>query len=87
MAERLPTKALPPRLTQASRTTQNPLLTYGHGTTAETGCSITGGAFYQNAYFYADYCGDWIRSFDPASGTSAQFASEIAKPVDLEVGK
>ena len=65
---------------------QNPLLAYGHGTTAETGCSITGGAFYQNAYFYADYCGDWIRSFDPASGTSAQFASEIAKPVDLEVG-
>ncbi len=64
----------------------NPLLTYGHGTTAETGCSITGGAFYQNAYFYADYCGDWIRSFDPASGTSAPFASGIAKPVDLEVG-
>jgi glucose/arabinose dehydrogenase len=65
---------------------QNPLLAYGHGTTAETGCSITGGAFYQNAYFYADYCGDWIRSFDPASGTSAPFASGIVKPVDLEVG-
>jgi glucose/arabinose dehydrogenase len=64
----------------------NPLLTYGHGTTAETGCSITGGAFYQNAYFYADYCGDWIRSFDPASGTTAPFASGIVKPVDLEVG-
>jgi glucose/arabinose dehydrogenase len=65
---------------------QNPLFAYEHGTTAETGCSITGGAFYQNAYFYADYCGDWIRSFDPASGTSAPFASGIVKPVDLEVG-
>lgn len=65
---------------------QNPLLAYGHGTTAETGCSITGGAFYQNAYFYADYCGDWIRSFDPASGTTAPFASGIVKPVDLELG-
>ena len=65
---------------------QDPLLAYGHGTTAETGCSITGGAFYQNAYFYADYCGHWIRSFDPASGTSAPFASGIVKPVDLEVG-
>jgi len=65
---------------------RNPLLAYGHGTTAETGCSITGGAFYQNAYFYADYCGDWIRSFDPARGTSAPFASGIVKPVDLEVG-
>jgi len=65
---------------------RNPLLTYGHGTSAETGCSITGGAFYQNAYFYADYCGDWIRSFDPARGTSAPFASGIVKPVDLEVG-
>lgn len=65
---------------------QNPLLAYGHGTTAETGCSITGGAFYQNAYFYADYCGDWIRSFDPASGTTVPFASGIVKPVDLELG-
>jgi glucose/arabinose dehydrogenase len=65
---------------------KNPLLAYGHGTTAETGCSITGGAFYQNAYFYADYCGHWIRSFDAASRTTAPFASGIVKPVDLEVG-
>jgi glucose/arabinose dehydrogenase len=76
---------------------QNPVYTYTHGTTADTGCSITGGAFYdpatvrfpaqyQGDYFYADYCGGWIRSFDLATGASSAFASGIAKPVDLEVG-
>jgi glucose/arabinose dehydrogenase len=76
---------------------QNPLFSYAHGTTADTGCSITGGAFYdpatarfpsqyQGKYFYADYCGGWIRTFDPASGTSGAFASGLVKPVDLEVG-
>jgi glucose/arabinose dehydrogenase len=76
---------------------QNPLFTYAHGTTPETGCSITGGAFYDPAtarlpsqyggkYFYADYCGGWIRTLDPATGTSGAFASGLVKPVDLEVG-
>ncbi len=65
---------------------QDPVFAYGHGATAETGCSITGGAFYQDAYFYTDYCGGWIRSFDAASGASAPFATGIVKPVDLEVG-
>ncbi|HKO24439.1 MAG TPA: hypothetical protein VJY65_06815 [Chloroflexota bacterium] len=68
-----------------------------HGTTADTGCAVTGGAFYdpatmrfpaqyQGEYFYADYCGGWIGSFEPATGTSGAFASGIVKPVDLEVG-
>lgn len=76
---------------------QNPVFSYANGTTADTGCSITGGAFYdpararfpaqyQGEYFYADYCGGWIKSFDPASGTSSAFASGLVKPVDLEVG-
>ncbi len=76
---------------------KNPAFTYAHGTTADTGCSVTGGAFYdpatvrfpaqyQGDYFYADYCGGWIRSFDPATGSSSAFASGIVKPVDLEVG-
>jgi len=76
---------------------QNPLLSYAHGTTADTGCSITGGAFYdpatvrlpsqyQGKYFYADYCSGWIRIFDPASGTNNAFASGLVKPVDIEVG-
>jgi glucose/arabinose dehydrogenase len=77
---------------------QNPVLSYNHsGDAASTGCSITGGAFYdpatvrfpsqyQNDYFYTDYCGGWIRSFDPTTGASAGFASGIVNPVDLEVG-
>ncbi len=76
---------------------QNPVFSYAPGTTPETGCSITGGAFYdpatarfpsqyQDEYFYADYCGGWIRSFDPATGTSSAFASRLVNPVDLEVG-
>ena len=76
---------------------KNPVFSYAHGTTGDTGCSITGGAFYdpatvrfpaqyQGDYFYADYCGGWIRRFDPATGESSAFASGIVKPVDLEVG-
>jgi len=81
---------------------KDPLLAYPHPgidpSAPTTGCSITGGAFYdpttatnafasyQGDYFYTDYCSGWIRSFDPADGTSAAFASGIVKPVDLEVG-
>jgi glucose/arabinose dehydrogenase len=76
---------------------RDPLFYYGHGNTAETGCSITGGAFYdpattrfpaqyQDDYFYADFCGGWIRSLDLTTGTSSAFASGIVKPVDLELG-
>ena len=76
---------------------QNPEFSYTHGTTADTGCAITGGAFYdpatvrfpaqyQGEYFYADFCSGWIRSFDPATRQSAGFASGLVKPVDLEVG-
>jgi glucose/arabinose dehydrogenase len=44
-----------------------PVLEYNHG----QGCSITGGYVYrgnaipaiQGYYFYADYCGGWVRSF------------------------
>jgi glucose/arabinose dehydrogenase len=76
---------------------QNPVFSYAHGATADTGCSITGGAFYdpatvrfpaqyQGDYFYADFCGGWIRSLDLDTRTSSAFASGIVKPVDLEVG-
>jgi glucose/arabinose dehydrogenase len=81
---------------------QDPLLAYPHpgispDPTVATGCAITGGAFYdpatarlpsqyQGKYFYADLCDGWIRSFDPATGTSSAFASGLVKPVDLEVG-
>ena len=63
-----------------------------------TPCAITGGAFYApqtaqfpadyvNDYFFADYCGGWIRKLDPAHGnTVTNFATGIASPVDLKVG-
>jgi glucose/arabinose dehydrogenase len=76
---------------------RSPLLSYGHGTGPSTGCAIAGGAFYNpttpqfpasftGKYFYADLCSGWIRLFDPATGTSAPFASGIGSPVDLKVG-
>lgn len=60
-------------------------------------CAVTGGTFYDpptqlypnsfvGQYFFADYCGGWIRSLDPSSATSASFARNIAAPVDLKVG-
>ena len=74
-----------------------PLFAYQHGSSATTGCAITGGAFYNPAtvqfaagfvgkYFFADLCSGWIRVFDPATATASSFASGISQPVDLKVG-
>jgi glucose/arabinose dehydrogenase len=61
-------------------------------------CAITGGTFYAPAvpqfptdyvddYFFADFCGGWIRKLDPNNGnTVVNFASGIPSPVDLKVG-
>lgn len=76
---------------------RSPLFEYGHGSSATTGCAITGGAFYNPAinrfppqytgqYFFADFCGGWIRVFDPASAQAAAFATGISSPVDLTTG-
>lgn len=76
---------------------RSPLHSYGHGTSASTGCAITGGAFYNpptatfpasytGKYFFADFCGGWIRLFDPATGNASAFASNVPNPVDLRVG-
>jgi len=75
---------------------RSPLFFYGHGTSATTGCAITGGAFYDpetqdfpdsflGKYFFADFCSGWIRLFDPATGTASAFASAISSPVDLQL--
>ncbi len=60
-------------------------------------CAITGGAFYNpqiiqfpsnfvGRYFFADFCGGWIRTLDPANGNAvADFATGISLPVDLQV--
>jgi glucose/arabinose dehydrogenase len=70
-----------------------PLYAYNHS----NGCAITGGAFYNpqtgqfppsytSTYFFADYCGGWIRQRDPDTGVVTTFATGIASPVDLKVG-
>lgn len=60
-------------------------------------CAITGGAFYDpqvpqfpsnfaGNYFFADFCGGWIRRLDPANGNAvSDFATGISSPVDLKV--
>jgi glucose/arabinose dehydrogenase len=74
-----------------------PLFAYMHGVGTSTGCAITGGAFYEptlaqfpstfvGRYFFADFCSGWIRTFDPANNSTADFASGVSLPVDLKVG-
>ena len=76
---------------------RSPLFSYAHGFGPITGCAIAGGAFYNPAtvqfpqsfvgkYFFADLCSNWIRVFDPATGTASGFATNISTPVDLKVG-
>ena len=69
---------------------------YAYANDAQT-CAITGGAFYNpqviqfpatyvGNYFFADFCGGWIRTLDPAMGNAvAGFATGISLPVDLQV--
>ncbi|MFL6198884.1 MAG: PQQ-dependent sugar dehydrogenase [Thermoanaerobaculia bacterium] len=74
-----------------------PLYAYRHGPTPETGCAISGGAFYDpeeaqfpseylGTYFFADFCSGWIRRLDPATGTARAFATDIGGPIGLQVG-
>jgi glucose/arabinose dehydrogenase len=78
-----------------------PVHEYSHGSTEITGCSITGGAFYNpnnvqfpsaysGDYFFADFCSGWIRILEPIPGggfAARGFATGIARPVDLEVSE
>ena len=75
-----------------------PVYFYSHTTGSVIGCAITGGTFYNpvvanfpatyvGKYFFADFCGNWIKTVDPANGFAvADFASGLAAPVDLHVG-
>jgi glucose/arabinose dehydrogenase len=84
----------------------DPIFAYAYGqdrTSTTTGCSITGGVFYnpttvlfpqeyEGDYFFADFCNGWIRTLEPTPGEASGFAaSEFAKglerPIDLEVSK
>jgi glucose/arabinose dehydrogenase len=72
----------------------SPLFAYDRRTTGD--CAITGGSFYNpiteqfpaeyvGAYFFADFCGGWIRRLDPDGPTTSAFAAGISFPVDLQV--
>ena len=61
------------------------------------GCAITGGTFYDppvmrfplsyaHDYFFADFCGNWIKKLDLTTNTVTDFATGIPNPVDLKVG-
>ena len=69
----------------------SPLYAYSH----EDGCSIAGGSFfnplrpnfpisYWGAYFFADYCGGWIKVRRP-DGAVSDFATGVSRPVDVQV--
>jgi glucose/arabinose dehydrogenase len=71
----------------------NPFYTYTH----DSGCAITGGAFYETdlptfpaayhgQYFFADYCAGWIRRLNPETAGVSGFATGATGPVDVDVG-
>ncbi|MDX6693496.1 MAG: hypothetical protein QOF02_1099 [Blastocatellia bacterium] len=73
---------------------RDPLFQYANDAST---CAITGGTFYNpprvqfpsnylGKYFYSDFCGGYIRMFDPATSSSTGFATGINAPVDLQVG-
>jgi glucose/arabinose dehydrogenase len=75
-----------------------PVHEYAHGSTDTTGCSITGGTFYNPTtgqfpsgyvgdYFFADFCNGWIRTYDPSTNAATGFATGLSGVVDLEVSK
>lgn len=78
-----------------------PIFAYRHGDTNTTGCAITGGTFYNprssatrkfpadytSDYFFADVCNGWIRRYDPATDKAYGFATGLANPVDVQVGR
>ncbi|MEX1245459.1 MAG: PQQ-dependent sugar dehydrogenase [Thermoanaerobaculia bacterium] len=71
----------------------DPYYFYSH---AGGACSIAGGGFYNpevpqfpadytGDYFFADYCGDWIKRIDTTNLAVTDFATGISSPVDLHV--
>lgn len=76
---------------------RSPIFSYQHGSGNDKGIAISGGVFYNPAtaqfpsdyvgdYFFADFGNQWIRRFDPATGTAELFASNTpAGLVDLRV--
>lgn len=77
---------------------RSPVYAYRHEGGDVKGCAITGGAFYDPStarypkdyvgdYFFADFCGHWIKRWNPRTGQVSGFATATRlHPVDLEVG-
>jgi glucose/arabinose dehydrogenase len=80
---------------------RSPFYSYQHDEGEVRGCAVTGGDFYDpplaqtaarfpseyaGKYFFADFCGGWIRTLDPTDGSTRPFAAGIPLPVDLKVG-
>ena len=81
----------------------DPIFAYPHDGVepAITGCAITGGTFYEPTeptsvqfpteykgdYFFADFCGGWIKTRDADTGGVSGFATGLVRPIDLEVNK
>jgi glucose/arabinose dehydrogenase len=78
-----------------------PFFYYAHDEGEVRGCAVTGGDFYEppfaqtaaqfpsgyaGKYFFADFCGGWIRALDPSDGSTQPFAAGIPLPVDLKTG-
>jgi glucose/arabinose dehydrogenase len=73
---------------------RDPIFAYANDAST---CAITGGAFYNpqivqfpaqyvGNYFFADFCGGWIKRLDPSMGNAvSDFATGISSPVDLQV--
>jgi glucose/arabinose dehydrogenase len=74
----------------------SPVYTYPHSGGTVNGCAIVGADFYNpatatfptaflNKYFFMDYCGGWIRTLDPATGSVNDWLTGFSSPVDLRV--
>jgi glucose/arabinose dehydrogenase len=78
---------------------REPIFAYRHDAAGtDGGCAITGGTFYNprtvqfpasyvGDYFFTDFCGGWIRTYDPETRTASDFATEASRPVDLKVDR
>lgn len=74
-----------------------PIFAYPHSGGTFNGCAITGGTFYNPStqqfpaeyggdYFFADYCGNWIKKLELSNNTVTHFGTTVvARPVDLDV--
>ncbi|HYC54948.1 MAG TPA: PQQ-dependent sugar dehydrogenase, partial [Candidatus Binatia bacterium] len=76
----------------------DPVFAYEHGGSPIGGCAITAGTFYSPAtsqfpqsyeggYFFADFCGRWIRWLHPQTHAPSDFVRSLpGNPSDLDVG-